>query len=153
QLKDAVRDVTTTYQQEALVEEYIDGREVCIGLLGHREIESLPPVELDFSGRTMRLMTWDDKFHKRADEPRRICPAPIAEELARRCRAVALDTFRACHCRDYSRVDIRIDERGGVWVLEINSMAALGEQSSFMTAARAAGYNETTLVNRILDLS
>jgi D-alanine-D-alanine ligase len=62
-------------------------------------------------------------------------------------------TFRACHCRDYARVDIRIDAAGNPYVLEINSMAALGGGASYVLAAEIAGYSFNMLVNRILDVA
>ncbi|OHB68672.1 MAG: hypothetical protein A2V70_07125, partial [Planctomycetes bacterium RBG_13_63_9] len=65
ELGDAVLSVVTQYDQEALVEEYIDGREVCVGLLGNESLECLPLVELDFGGRELGAFTWEDKMHKR----------------------------------------------------------------------------------------
>jgi D-alanine-D-alanine ligase len=150
----AVLDIVAKYQQDALVEEYIDGRELCVGLLGNGDdVELLPIVEQDFNGRARRIMTWEDKFHKVADEPRKICPAPLDEALAARLRDVSLATFRACHLRDYARVDIRLDEQGSPYVLEINSMASLGAAGSYMLAAHAAGYSFAALVNRIVDVA
>jgi len=152
-LADAVQAVVTKYEQDALVEEYIDGREVCVGLLGNDPVECLPLVELDFGGRDLRAMTYDDKYHKRPDEPRKICPASVSEPLAARLRELAVATFRACHCKDYARVDIRIDPAGNPFVLEINSMASLGPSASFVLAARHAGYAHPELVCRILDVA
>lgn len=153
ELEQAVATVVGQHEQEALVEEYIDGREICMGLLGNQPIEFLPPVELDFSGREMRLVTWEDKYHKRADEPRKICPAPLNADLWATLREVSAAVFRACHCKDYARVDIRIDAAGRPAVLEINSMASLGGGGSFTYAALGAGYDFTTLVSRILDVA
>jgi D-alanine-D-alanine ligase len=153
ELASAVDAVVTQYRQDALVEEYIDGREVCAALLGNEPMEWLPLVEQDFRGRARRIMTWEDKFHKVVDEPGKICPAPLDEELARRIREISLATFRACHCRDYARVDIRIDAAGSPYVLEINSMASLGASGSYVLAARSAGYSFTTLVGRIVDVA
>ena len=153
QLDRAVTSIVQQYQQDALVEDYIDGREVCIGLLGNNPMEFLPTVELDFSDRAMRLMTWEDKYHKRADEPRKICPAALDAALTAQLQQLSLLTFRACHCKDYSRVDIRIDPQGRPFVLEINSMASLGDGGSFVKAATAAGYSFASLVNRILDVT
>jgi D-alanine-D-alanine ligase len=153
ELADAVQAVVTEYEQDALVEEYIDGREVCVGLLGNDPVECLPLVELDFGGRDLRAMTYDDKYHKRPDEPRKTCPAAVSEALAAAVRDLALATFRACHCKDYARVDIRIDPAGRPAVLEINSMASLGPGGSFVQAARHAGYTHPALVARILDVA
>jgi len=153
ELAGAVQAVVTKYQQDALVEQYIDGREVCVGLLGNDPVELLPLVEMDFGGRELRAMTYDDKYHKRPDEPGKICPAVVADPLAGKLRELALATFRACHCRDYARVDIRIDRAGDPFVLEINSMASLGPGGSFVLAARHAGYDHPALVCRILDVA
>lgn len=151
ELDAAVTAVVSKYRQEALVEEYVDGREICIGLLGNGPPECLPPVELDFGQRGLRLMTWDDKYHRRLDEPRKICPAALDEDVKRQLDELALATFRACHVRDYARVDIRIDPAGRPFVLEINSMASLGDGGSYVTAAKAAGYDIRSLVGRILE--
>ena len=79
-----------------------------------------------------------------------MCPAQVSESLAEKLRGISLATFRACYCKDYSRVDIRIDDTGNPYVLEINSMASLGASGSYVRAALAAGYTYQTLVNRIL---
>jgi D-alanine-D-alanine ligase len=136
-----------------LVEQYIDGREFCIGLLGNDPVEFLPPVELDFSDRALRLMTWDDKYHKRMDEPRKVCPASLDDALRNHLNELALATFRVCRLRDYARVDVRLDRGGRPFVLEINSMASLGEGGSYVTAAKAAGYDFPGLVNEIVDVA
>jgi D-alanine-D-alanine ligase len=116
-------------------------------------MEFLPPVELDFGNRSLKLMTWDDKYHKRMDEPTKVCPAPLDAALVQRLNELALATFRACHLRDYARVDFRIDPQGNPLVLEINSMASLGDGGSYVTAAKAAGMSTEDLVNRILEVA
>ncbi|MBN1910881.1 MAG: ATP-grasp domain-containing protein [Pirellulales bacterium] len=152
-LRDAVENVVTQFSQDALVEEFISGREVCIGLLGNAPPECLPPVELDFAGRDLLAFTWEDKTHKRLDEPRKICPASLPDELTSRLREMAVATFQACHCRDYARVDFRIDPSGNPYVLEINSMASLGGGASFVLAAKTAGHTFSSLVDRIVQVA
>jgi D-alanine-D-alanine ligase len=153
ELDAAVAFVVEKYEQDALVEEYIDGRELCVALLGNDDMEFLPLVESDFGDRKSRLITWADKFHKSAAEPEKICPVQIDERLAERLREISLATFRACHCKDYSRVDIRVDSQGNPFVLEINSMASLGGTSSYVLAAETAGYTFASMINRILDVA
>ncbi|MBN1587910.1 MAG: ATP-grasp domain-containing protein [Pirellulales bacterium] len=153
ELKDAIDCIVTQFDQEALVEEFIDGREVCIGLLGNDQVECLPLVELSFGGRGLNAFTWEDKMHKRQDEPTRHCPADLPEEFADRLRQIAVATFRACHCKDYSRVDLRIDRDGNPYVLEINSMASLGAGASYVLAAAVAGHSFSSLVCRIVDVA
>jgi D-alanine-D-alanine ligase len=153
ELRDAVAAVIATYEQDALVEEYVDGREICAGLLGNDEVEFLPFVEADFGARPMRLVTFDDKYHLSGAELEKICPALVNVELGAKLRDISLAAFRACHCQDYSRVDIRVDRGGNPYVLEINSMASLGAGGSYVRAALAAGYTYTTLVNRIVEVA
>jgi D-alanine-D-alanine ligase len=153
ELEEAAQAIFTEYQQEALVEEYIDGREVCIGLLGNDRVEFLPPVELDFDGRQLHTLTWEDKYHKSFDEPTKICPASISENLMRQLCELSLTTFRICQCKDYARVDIRIDQSGEPYVLEINSMASLGSGGTFVIASRVAGYSFESLISRLLDIT
>ncbi|MGY3294400.1 D-alanine-D-alanine ligase [Bradyrhizobium sp. LM3.6] len=125
-LRHAVEVIVTQYAQDAIVEEYIEGQEIWVALLGNEEVEMLPLVELDFGDRETRLVTWEDKAHLAAAEPRRSCPAQIESKLAATLRDISVSTFRACLCRDYARIDLRIDRSGKPFVLEINSMAALG---------------------------
>ncbi len=153
ELQEAVLAVVTRYQQEALVEEFVEGREIAVALLGNDPVQVLPLVEYDFGNRPLKVVAWEDKNHKQPDPPRKVCPAPLDEGLAERLRTLALATFRACHCRDYARVDIRLDAGGNPFVLEINSMASLGSGSSYVMAAQTAGYAFPTLIRRIVDVA
>lgn len=153
ELDQAVHDVVAKYQQEALVEEYIAGREICVGLIGNDPVESLPAVELDFENRQFQVLTWRDKYHKSSDEPRKICPAGVGRQMRDRLNELSLATFRACQCKDYARVDIRIDASGNPFVLEINSMASLGRGGAFVLAATNAGYSFESLILRIIDVA
>ncbi|MER9651037.1 ATP-grasp domain-containing protein [Mesorhizobium sp. M0199] len=150
-LRQAVEVIVTQYAQDALVEEYIDGREIYVALLGNGEPEVLPLVELDFGDRETRLMTWEDKQRMTVAAPDAICPARIDSKLATILRDMSVATFRACQCRDYARVDLRIDRSGRPFVLEINSIPALGTNSFYPLVARAAGYSFSRLVNHMLD--
>ncbi|RWA68090.1 MAG: hypothetical protein EOQ30_36515, partial [Mesorhizobium sp.] len=84
--------------QDALVEEYIDGREIHVALLGNREIEVLPLAEIDFGERETRLLTWEAKYLA-AVQPPTICPAQVESSLATLLQDIAVATFRACQCR------------------------------------------------------
>lgn len=148
QLRQAVEAIATQYAQDALVEEYIEGREIYVGLLGNGEPESLPLVEQDFGDREVRLFTNEDK-ERMALAP--ICPAQVDSKLAKMLRDISIATFQACQCRDYARVDVRIDRSGQPFVLEINSIPAL--RGIFVQAATSAGYSFSSLINRILDVA
>ncbi|RVC84018.1 ATP-grasp domain-containing protein [Mesorhizobium sp. M4A.F.Ca.ET.022.05.2.1] len=148
QLRQAVEVVVTQYAQEALVEEYIEGREITIALLGNGELEVLPLVEQDFGNHETRLLVGDAIAATKS-----ICPAHIGDKLATRLRDISVATFRACHCRDYARVDLRIDRSGQPFVLEINTVPGLGMRSPYVLAAKTAGHSFSSLVNRILDVA
>lgn len=153
ELERAVAFIVEQFDQDALVEEYIDGREVAIGLLGNDPPILLPAVELDFGGRAIKIVTKQDKFHKTDDEPEKRCPAPLEDALVARLQDIALRVWRACGCRDYARIDIRIDPQGNPFVLEINSMASLGQGGAYVLAARTAGFSFEDLVCRIVDVA
>ncbi|WP_404926409.1 ATP-grasp domain-containing protein [Mesorhizobium sp. ORM16] len=152
QLRHAVEVIVTQYAQDALVEEYIEGREIGVPLLGNGEPEVLPLLEYDFGGRETRLLTWEAKYLPSAGLPR-ICPAQIGSTLATLLRDISVATFRACRCRDYARVDLRIDRAGQPFVLEINPMPGLRMGSSYAFAAATAGHSYSSLINRILDVT
>jgi D-alanine-D-alanine ligase len=149
----AVQTTVEAYRQAALVEEYVEGREFCVGLLGNDDVECFPVLEQDFDGCEVRMMTHAYKFHGADREPRKMCPAPIDRATEGVLHEMAAATFHACHCRDYARVDFRMDQAGRAWVLEINSMASLGAGGSYVAAAVAAGHTYSGLVNRILDVA
>ena len=151
ELEDAVVAITSTYLQDALVEEYIEGREFCVALLGNDPVQCLPVVEQDFGDRDSHLLTKADKYHKVNQEPVKRCPAPISACLRQRLFEISIATFQACHLRDYARVDIRLNKEGDPFVLEINSMASLGPGGSYVCAAAAAGLDYDALVRRIVD--
>ncbi len=153
ELRQAVEAVLTEYQQDALVEEYIDGREFAIGLLDVNPIELLPIVELEYRDKNIKILTKPDKFHKSTEEPKKICPAPIDDKIANNLKKLAVSLYRLCQCRDYARVDVRLDRDGNPFVLEINSMTTLGTKGGFVLAARKAGYTFKRLVWRILDIA
>lgn len=153
ELEEAVKNVVTTYKQGALVEEFIEGREVNVPLIGNNPVECLPLVEIDFGGRADAALTHEDKFNTTGKEPGKICPAPLEESLAQRCRDISIACFLACYCRDYARVDIRISNAGEPYILEINSMATLGWHGSFVKAAATAGYSFTEIICRIVEVT
>ncbi len=74
ELRIAVERIVGEFQQDALVEEYIEGREVAAALLGNGSTGDPPLTEIDFGGRSVRMMTGPDKFHKTSDEPQKLRP-------------------------------------------------------------------------------
>ncbi|MCO5965420.1 D-alanine--D-alanine ligase family protein [Sinorhizobium meliloti] len=152
QLRQAVEVIAARYAQDALVEEYIEGREIWVALLGNAELEVFPAVEQDFGDSETRFVTWEAK-HMAVAAPQRICPAQIGSRLATVLRDISIATFRACQCRDYARIDFRIDRSGQPYVLEINTMPGLDMTSAYFLAAATAGHSYSNLINRIVDIA
>lgn len=150
-LKDAVEFILKEFQQQALAEEFIPGREFAVGLLGNGStLKTLPIVEIDLDGDPNAIQTIEDKMQKPRDK---ICPAELPEEKAEEMRKLARDAFNSLNLYDFSRVDIRMDSEGKMYLLEINSMASLGMSGSYVFAAQKTGHTYTSLVNRMLDVA
>ena len=150
-LREAVKEIVDKYQQQALVEAFIAGREFAVGLLGNgAELEVLPIVEFDFEGDPNAIQSYSDKMKKPVEK---VCPAQLTDEMAEELRQLARASFNALGLYDFSRIDVRMDANGKPYVLEINSMASLGRTGSYVYAAQAAGYSYDALVNRMLEVA
>lgn len=149
-LRRAVSTIIEEFGQHVLVEQFIEGREFAVGLLGNGDPEVLPIVEIDFEGDAAAIQTADDKLAK----PRgKICPAELDEAQAAKIREVTKRAFSSLGLYDFSRVDYRMDAAGNLYILEINSMASLGRTGTYVHAAETAGYSYDALINRMLDVA
>ena len=149
-LREAVKFVVSEFTQQALVEQFIRGREFSVGLLGNGDPEAFPVLEIDLENDPDAIQT---VFDKREGPRSKICPANISQKLTDEMVRLSKETFRALGLKDFARVDIRMDEDENIYLLEINSMASLGMKGSYVAAAQVAGYNYTKLVNKILEVA
>lgn len=149
QLREAVRFIVGEFQQQALVEEFIRGREFAVGLLGNSPPQAFPVLEIDLENDPDAIQTVDNK---KQDPRQKICPADIPRELADEMIRISIAAFKALQLRDFARVDLRMDGENNIYILEINSMASLGPSGSYVHAAGKAGYTFKTLVNKMLDV-
>ena len=151
ELREAAREMIAKYDQPALVEDYIGGREFTVGLLGERRPKVLPPMEVVFlSGEQHPVYSfeykqdWSSKI--RYDVPAHLEPAELKalERAAREC-------FIALGCRDVARVDFRMDAQGKVYFLECNPLPGLTPGwSDLVLIAKAAGIDYQALIAEIL---
>lgn len=149
-LREAIKYIVEEFQQQALVEHFVRGREFCVALLGNGDVEAFPIVEIDLGADPDAIQSVDDKKYK----PRgKICPPDLPDDLAESIVAISKKCFHALELKDFARVDLRMDGKGSIYVLEINSMASLGKTGSYVHAAGAAGMDYATLVNSILDVA
>ncbi|ABR49863.1 D-alanine--D-alanine ligase domain protein [Alkaliphilus metalliredigens QYMF] len=152
ELRDGVKTIYEAFNTPTLVEEYIEGREINVGLLGNNPVEAMPPVELTF-GEGLQIYTYEDKKNTSGRTVEKICPAPLSDEKTEQIKQLAIDTFNALGCYDSARVDFRLDQEGNPYILEVNSMASLGKSGSFVYAAEKMGLDYVALVNRLIDVT
>ena len=149
-LSDAVEEEIVRYRQDALVEQFVSGREFAVGLLGNgHNLEVLPIVEFVL-GDPDKIQTKSDKMSNPIEK---VCPAQLEPEKAEEMKQLCKRAFNKLGLHDYTRVDIRMDSKGRMYILELNSMASLGKTGSFVAAAQAAGYTYETLINKMLDVA
>jgi len=151
-----VNYIMTTFKQAALVEEYIEGRELNVAVLGYKNPAVLPISEIDFSTMPENLYNivsyqakWDpnhEAYHKTI--PR--CPAVLPERIEKKAKATALKAFRIMECRDYGRIDMRLSEDNTLYVLEVNPNPDLTESAGFMRSAEAGGLTYVSTLKKII---
>jgi D-alanine-D-alanine ligase len=155
------------FQSPVLVEEFIEGREFYVGVLGNVSPTALPVIELDFSafppGRP-KIASWEAKWGEggtgEAGEKgaefagtRSVFPTDVPDELVERMQLVAVEAFNALRLRDYGRVDLRVTEAGEIYVLEVNPNCYLERTAEFSRAAEQSGMAHDALIARILELA
>ncbi|MFA4911297.1 MAG: ATP-grasp domain-containing protein [Desulfobacteria bacterium] len=140
-----------------LVEEYIEGKEFNVSLLGYPLGRALPVAEIDFSNFPESLYPivgyrakWDIESFEYHNTPRRF-PEWLPNDLMRKMERVALDCFRICMLRDYGRIDIRIDSKGKIYVLEVNANPCLSPNAGFAAAIDKEGMTYSDFVKDLLD--
>lgn len=158
-----VEKTSRVYQQEALVEEFIDGRELTVGILGNYPPVVMPILEIDFSNCKTSgefFYTWKVKeFEKEVEESKGLsphwhCPARLNETEVKIVEETALKAFHTIGCVDLSRVDIMLGKDGVPYVLEVNPLPGLDPvDSNFPYIAKCAGMNYAELMNRILEVA
>jgi D-alanine-D-alanine ligase len=157
EMMERVLFINDKVQDAALVEEFIEGREFYVGVLGNGSPQAFPPVEMDFSGLpegAPHVLGAKAKWDKESPEYQgtRAVLADVPGAVRARLQKVALDAYRALRVRDYGRIDLRLTDTGDIYVIEVNASCYLEQSSEFVTAAAAAGVDYPSLVNRIAEL-
>lgn len=154
----AVAHVVRTYRQPAIVERYIEGREIYVPMLGNAPRHALPLTEIQFGAAFAgkpNIVSYRAKWHPESpeciDSPAR--PVELDETLEARCVDTALRAFEALGCRDYGRVDLRVDANGTPYVIDINPNCDLHPQAGFATAAQSAGIDYADLALHLVELA
>ncbi|MEW6543512.1 MAG: D-alanine--D-alanine ligase [Nitrospirota bacterium] len=135
------------YDEEAVVEAYIPGREVTVSVLaGRREPVALPPVEVVAPGG---FYDYSAKYQK--GRTGYLCPAPLSASVTGLVLKLAVKTFLVVGCEGAARVDFRVTKRGRPYVLEVNTIPGMTETSLLPMAAAQAGLDYDSLTERILE--
>ena len=151
ELRQQVRWLMDTYKGASVfIEEFIEGKEFTVAIIGNDAPEVYPVCQIALDGETnlgRKFFHWA-YLRSGADY---VCPAPIPEPLARAMQELALRTYQAVDCRDFGRVDFRVDRRGHPYVLEINPLPSLSTEDVFNFIAKTRGMTHHQIINRILD--
>ncbi len=156
QLLKRINYVHQSFLQPALIEEFIEGRELNVAIFGNSNPVALPISEIDFSQMPEHLFDivsyqakWDpnhEAYHKTIPS----CPANLPIEIEMKAKEIAIASFKAMECRDYCRVDMRLTKDNEIFVLEVNPNPDLTEGAGFMRSAEAAGYTFDQVLEKII---
>jgi D-alanine-D-alanine ligase len=159
QLRNKVKSIIKTYKQPALAEEYIDGREIVVAVMGNGDnIEVLPLTEFDYNGLPEgyeKICSYESKWKEGSVEFEKIpsvCPANVDSELYMDLIEYAITSYKIIGCRDYARVDFRIDTKGNPYVLEINPNCDPSYDAGLANMASKIGLNYGQLLEKIVKI-
>jgi len=158
-LKSKIENILFNMHQYALAEEYIEGRELNVAVLGDTRLKVLPISEIDFSRMPDYLHNivsfqakWDP-YHEAYHSTVAICPAILPKEVEEKAKEIALKAFRSLGCRDYARIDMRLSPKNELFVLEANPNPDLTEDAGFMRSSKATGMSFKKTLKKIVDLA
>lgn len=158
-LIERVTYIQENFGGEALVEQYIGGREFYLSVTGHLDPKVMSVVEMDFSGlpkNAVPVASYEAKWKPRTRAYRgtkSVIADGISNELRSRLEQVAREAYLALRCRDYGRIDCRVTEGGDIYVIEVNPNPYLARESEFAMAAAHSGIGYEDLVEQIVELA
>jgi D-alanine-D-alanine ligase len=157
ELKTKVDKLLTKYRQPILVEEFIQGREFNISILGNQPPRVLPISEISFADLdkdTPHITSYEAKWlpdHPLYQKTPAVCPAMLEPDLKQRLEAVALQAYQVMMGRDYGRIDTRVDAQGNIFVLEFNPNPDISPDAGYVKALRAGGIMFKDFVELIIN--
>jgi D-alanine-D-alanine ligase len=162
-LFDRIGELQSEYQAPVLVEQFIEGREFYVGVIGNANVAALPVIEMDFTGFPTdrpRIASWAAKWGDDGEGSgaefagtRSIFPEALDPELEARMQKIAVEAFQALRLRDYARIDLRVSDAGEIYVIEVNPNCYLERESEFARAAQRSGLEYDALIARIVGLA
>ena len=163
ELLQTISALQAEYQSPALIEQFIEGREFYVGVLGNANAKALPVIEMDFSkfpAGLPKIASYEAKWGEGGEGQgaefagtESVFPENLDPDLERRMQEVAVAAFQALRLRDYARIDLRVTDAGEVYVIEVNPNCYLEAQSEFARAAERAGHGFQQLIETIVELA
>ncbi|MGD0991616.1 MAG: D-alanine--D-alanine ligase [Gemmatimonadales bacterium] len=159
ELMERIHYIHAEFDSPALIEEYIEGREIYAAILGDETPEALPLVEMDLSRLprgTPKIASGEVKWEKGSRIYKRVRSRVVEdldETLVEKIQERAIAAYRALKLRDYGRIDLRLTPKGEIYVLEGNPNPWLSSGAEFAMAARASGRTYTDMLRKIVDLA
>ena len=163
ELLEKIAEIQGEYQSPALAEQFIEGREFYVGVLGNQNARALPVIELDFSKYPTdrpRIASWEAKWGDEGDAKgaeyegtESVFPTDLPDDWTEKMQKVALEAFHAIRLRDYARIDMRVTDSGDVYVIEVNPNCYLEAKSEFARAAERDGMAYDALIAHIVELA
>ncbi|MDH3360485.1 MAG: D-alanine--D-alanine ligase, partial [Desulfobulbaceae bacterium] len=138
------------YDQEVMVEEFLQGREITGGVIGNEKLESLPLVEI-IPGKEHPFFNYEAKYQAGASQE--ICPADFPTDITQKAQEYARKAHQALHLKGYSRTDMIVGEDGKIAMIETNTIPGMTPTSLLPQAAKAAGYSFPQLLDRLIELA
>jgi D-alanine-D-alanine ligase len=154
ELRESVAHTIRHYRQPALVETYVEGKDITCGLVGNGDdVHFFPITEVDFSDYPDMLLPVYGSLQKIDFDHlyKNKCPAPIGAALSDEVRRLTHATFRVTGCRDFARVDFRLRDDGHLSILEINGLPGITPRSDLTLMAEAEGWTHGDLVRSVLN--
>jgi D-alanine-D-alanine ligase len=158
-LADRVAFIHSRFGQGAIAEEFVDGRELYVSVVGNdADLQILPITEMVFDKRRVRpeeriatqFAKWDEGYRERKGI-RNVMARPIANAVRARIEETCRTAYRALWLRDYARLDLRLTADGEVWVLEANANPFISYGHDMANAAAKAGMEYSDFIQRIVD--
>jgi len=159
ELMERIHYIQEEFDSPALIEEYIEGREIYAAVLGNDRPEALPLIELDLSKLPegmAKVAGTEVKWEKDSEAYKLTKSAPaedLTEEAVELLSKTAVETYRALQLRDYGRIDMRLTPKGEAYVIEANPNPWLSSNSEFFMAAKKSGRSYTDMVDEIVELA
>ncbi len=138
------------HDSEVMVEEFIQGREITVAVIGNSDLQALPLIEI-IPGDEFAFFDYKAKYEENASKE--ICPADVSVKISEAAQRYALDAHKALQLRGYSRTDMMLSDEGELYILETNTIPGMTPTSLLPQAAKEAGLDFTALIDKLLSLA